>query len=54
MAIRKTHFEQVPLEIARKIAAEELRRKEVSLKIARNKRKTGGVVTEVKVAGAWL
>ncbi|MGA7916656.1 MAG: hypothetical protein WCA00_15590 [Candidatus Acidiferrales bacterium] len=40
MTKRKTHFEQVPLEIARKIAAEEAKRKEAKLKVAGSKRKS--------------
>jgi hypothetical protein len=41
MIKRKTVFEQVPLAIARKIAAEELQRKEARLQNAGRKRKRG-------------
>ena len=51
MTKRKTHFEQVPLEVARKIAAEELKRKEARLKKAGSKRKTGGLAR--RKATSW-
>jgi hypothetical protein len=41
MTKRKTHFEQVPLEVARKIAAEEAKRKEAGVKNSESKRKSG-------------
>lgn len=40
MTKRKTHFEQVPLEVARKIAAEEAKRKEAGVKNSGSKRKS--------------
>jgi hypothetical protein len=40
MTKRKTHFEQVPLEVARKIAAEEVKRKEAGVKNSGSKRKS--------------
>jgi hypothetical protein len=52
MIKRKTVFEQVPVAIARKIAAEELKRKEAKLKNAGSKRKSGGHTTATIVASA--
>ncbi len=56
MIKRKTVFEQVPLAIARKIAAEELKRKEASLKNSGSNRKRSGhtAATVVAAAGATL
>ncbi len=52
----KTVFEQVPLAVARKIAAEELKRKEARLKNSGSKRKTDGLPEAVIAAaeGATL
>lgn len=46
MIKRKTVFEQVPLAIARKIAAKELKRKESGRKNAGSKQKASGRVIE--------
>ena len=46
MAKRKTVFEQVPLAVARRIAAEELKRKEAGRKNAGSKQKTSGSLLE--------
>ncbi|MGA7852507.1 MAG: hypothetical protein WCA15_04215 [Candidatus Acidiferrales bacterium] len=51
MTKRKTVFEQVPLEIAQKIAAEELKRKEAGLKKSGSNRKSNGRTTAAVVAG---
>jgi hypothetical protein len=52
MTKRKTHFEQVPLEVARKIAAEEVKRKEVRVKNPRIKRTAGGGHVETGIVAS--
>ncbi|MFZ3330140.1 MAG: hypothetical protein WA197_05885 [Candidatus Acidiferrales bacterium] len=51
MIKRKTAFEQVPLAVARRIAAEELKRKEAIGKKAGSKRKTNGLPETTIAAG---
>lgn len=50
MIKRKTYFEQVPLTVARKIAAEELKRKEARRKYAASKHKASGSLIETGLA----
>ncbi len=52
MIKRKTVFEQVPLAVARRIAAEELKQKEAGLKKSGSNRKSDGRTTAAVVAGA--
>lgn len=52
MIKRKTVFEQVPVAIAKKVAAEELKRKEARLKNSAGTRKSSGPATAIIVAGA--
>lgn len=49
MMKRKTVFEQVPVEIARKVATEELKQKEASLKNSRSKQKAGRSPMEAEI-----
>jgi hypothetical protein len=50
MSKHRTHFEQVPLAIAQKIAADEAKRKEAGLKDLASKRKSGGEAATAVVA----
>lgn len=49
MIKRKTVFEQVPLAVARKVAAEELKRKESERKNAGSKQKASGSLIEARL-----
>lgn len=52
MTKQRTHFEQVPLEVARRIAAEELKRKEAGLKKSGSKRKASGGCVPAAIAAS--
>lgn len=55
MTKRKTHFEQVPVKIAEKIAAEEIKRKETSSMNTGSKSKPTIVPWEatIVISGGW-
>jgi hypothetical protein len=46
---RMTHFEQVPLEVAKKVAEKEIKRKETRAKTGRRRPKTAGGPVEATI-----